>query len=156
MAIVPRPPPPFIRTSSSFFFYTHYSLLSYLSSVCGTSCLLSDNIHNAVLDCFFVPLESVLLPGVVQNLGVQVVAREAFLKKSNQVRVVGFLLELEAAAVLHVLLELWWVTLAELLKWSLDLLLLDVVVTLILAAAWESLPGEAAPQEVKQHVANAL
>jgi len=45
---------------------------------------------------------------------------------------------------------------AKLLERRLDLLLLNVVVLFILRAAWESLPGKLALEEVEEHVANSL
>ena len=46
--------------------------------------------------------------------------------------------------------------LAQLVNGDFELLLLDIVVLLVLGATWESLPWQAAPKEVKEHVANGL
>ncbi len=56
----------------------------------------------------------------------------ARLEEADALPVVGLLLELQLAAVIHVLFEFSGVTSAELLKGCLNLLLLDVVVLFIL------------------------
>jgi hypothetical protein len=70
--------------------------------------------------------------------------------------VVGLLLEAQGAAVLHELEELRGVSSAEVLKTRLDLLLLNVVVFLVLGAAWESLPGQLTLDKVQEHVTDGL
>lgn len=110
----------------------------------GVSGLLADDIEHTVLEGLLVLGEAVLLPGVVEDAAVKVVALHAVLKKAEADPVVGLLFELELAAVLHILTELGGVAAAELLKRGLDLLFLDVVVLFVLGAAWESLPGELA------------
>lgn len=80
----------------------------------------------------------------------------ALLPDGKGLLVVWSLLELESAAEFHVLLELNWVSSAQILERSLTLLLLDIVVFLILGSAWESLPWQLALEQVEQDVANAL
>ena len=80
---------------------------------------------------------------------VEVVARHARLEEVETGAIVGLLLKLQLATVVHVLAELGWVSTAELLERRLDLLLLDVVVLFILGAAWETLPGELALDQVE-------
>jgi hypothetical protein len=67
---------------------------------------------------------------------IEVVSLEALLKHISQVLVIGFLLKFQLAAILHVFLELGWVSAAEFVKRSLELLLFDVVVLLILVSTW--------------------
>ena len=78
------------------------------------------------------------------------------LKETDALEVVGGLLELELSAVLHELLEFRWVASAELLEGSLNLLLLNVVVFLVLGATWQSLPWELTLQKVEEHVPDGL
>jgi len=61
-------------------------------------------------------------------------------EKADDRAIVRFLIEFELTAVLHELAELTWVASAKLFEARLDLLFLDVVVLLVLAAAGQSLP----------------
>lgn len=65
----------------------------------------------------------------------------ATFKETDACSVVWLLLEFEGTAVFHELTELGGVPAAELLQRSLNLLLLNVVVLLVLGATWETLPG---------------
>lgn len=118
--------------------------------------LLFDDIEHTVLEGLLVLAESVLLPREVEYLVVKVVAEEALLEHVDEELVVGLLLELELPTVLHVLLELWRVALAKLLKRSLQLLLLYVVILLVLVPPRETLPGQTALQEVEQDMPDGL
>jgi len=80
----------------------------------------------------------------------------ALLPDAKSMLVVWSLLELESAAELHVLLELNWISLAQILEWCLTLLLLDIVVFLILGSTWESLPRQLALEQVEKHMADTL
>ena len=66
----------------------------------------------------------------------------ATLEKSNAGTIVGFLLKLELAAVLHELAELIWVAAAQFFQTGLYLLFLDVVVLFVFGAARETLPWQ--------------
>mgnify|MGYP000150200395 CR=1 FL=1 len=68
-------------------------------------------------------------------------SRHATFKESDRSSVVWLLLEFEGTAVLHELTEFGGVPTAKLLQRSLNLLLLNVVVLLVLGASWEALPG---------------
>lgn len=57
---------------------------------------------------------------------------------------------------LHVLLELHGVALAQLIQAGLQFLLLDVLVLLIFVLSWQILPRERAPKEIDNHVPNGL
>jgi uncharacterized membrane protein len=70
--------------------------------------------------------------------------------------VVGFLLKLQLAAILHELFEFGWVAFAELIQGGLHLLLLNVAIFVVLRAARKSLPGQTASQEVQEYVADCL
>ena len=118
--------------------------------------LFADDVEHTVLESLLVFGKTVLLPGIVKDAAIEVVAGHASLEEGEASAVVGLLLEFKLSAVLHVLTELAWVSTAELLKGSLNLLLLDVVVLLILGAAWKSLPGELTLQEVEKNVTNSL
>ena len=104
--------------------------------VSGHLGLLFDHVQHRVLQGFLVLRKAVLLPGVVKSAGIEIVSAHALVKEAEAGFVVGLLLELERSAVLHVLTELRRVTAAKLLKGSLNLLLLDVVVLLVLGATW--------------------
>lgn len=80
----------------------------------------------------------------------------ATLEKSNAGTIVGFLLKLELAAVLHELAELIWVAAAQFFQTGLYLLFLDVVVLLVFASARQALPRQRALHEIDQHVTNCL
>jgi hypothetical protein len=101
-----------------------------------------DDIEYTVLQCFFVLQQSILLPGVVSDLGVESMASHAFFKKANDVFVVRVLFKLQTPAVLHEVLEFLGKTLAELLQSSFHFLLLNGIVLLIFGPAWQTLPGE--------------
>ena len=111
--------------------------------------LLADDVEHGVLEGLLVLGQTVLLPRVVEDAWVKVVALHAALEVVQAGAIVGLLLELERPAVLHVLAELSRVTAAELLERRLDLLLLDVVVLLVLGATWQTLPWQLALQQVQ-------
>lgn len=73
-----------------------------------------------------------MLPCVVLDPTIEVVAGHAPFKEINTMVVVWLLLELEGSAVLHELLEFLRDALAELCQTCLNLLLLDSVVLFIL------------------------
>ena len=104
------------------------------AGLCLHAGLLADDVEHRVLQRLLVLAQPVLLPGVVKDAVVEVVALHAALKVVEALAVVRLLLELERAAVLHVLAELAGVTTAELFKTRLNLLLLDVIVLLVLGA----------------------
>lgn len=116
--------------------------------------LLADDVQHRVFERLFVLGEPVLLPGVVEDTWVEIVAGHAALEVVQGLPVVGFLLELERPAVFHVLTELRGVASAELLEARLDLLFLDIVVLLVLGASGKTLPGELAFDKVEQDVAD--
>ena len=80
----------------------------------------------------------------------------AALKKTDDIAVVWVLRKTEVSAILHVLLELLWLILAELGDLDLLLLLLNVGVFLFLGSTWKTLPWEGSSQEVEQDMANGL
>jgi hypothetical protein len=131
-------------------------LLAYLVLDCVSLGLLADDVEHTVLQCFLVLAESVLFPRVVQDLHVQAMSDHALLKQTNDVLVVWVLLELQTPAILHELLELRCVALAQLIEGSLHLLLLNICILLILTPSWQSLPRETSSQKVKQNMANGL
>ena len=117
---------------------------------------LSNDVQHRVLERFLVLAESVLFPGVVEHTLVKAVSLHAILEKSDARAIVGLLLKLELAAVLHELAELVRVTAAKFFKTGLNLLFLDVVVLLVFAATGKALPRQRAFDEVDQHVADRL
>ena len=126
------------------------------AGLCLHAGLLANDVEHRVLQRLFVLAQPVLLPGVVKDTVVEVVALHATLKVVEALTVVRLLLELERAAVLHVLAELAGVTAAELLKTRLNLLLLDVIVLLVLGATGQTLPRQLTLDEVQQDVADRL
>jgi len=104
------------------------------STIRGRGCfrLLANDVEHTVFQGLLVFGEPVLLPGVVKDACVQAVPRHAALEEVEAGAVVGLLLKLQGAAVLHVFTELTWMATAELLKRRFDLLLLDVVVLFVL------------------------
>eukprot|EP00353_Schmidingerella_taraikaensis_P004801 CAMPEP_0185578350 /NCGR_PEP_ID=MMETSP0434-20130131/12666_1 /TAXON_ID=626734 ORGANISM="Favella taraikaensis, Strain Fe Narragansett Bay" /NCGR_SAMPLE_ID=MMETSP0434 /ASSEMBLY_ACC=CAM_ASM_000379 /LENGTH=119 /DNA_ID=CAMNT_0028196125 /DNA_START=523 /DNA_END=881 /DNA_ORIENTATION=+ len=111
----------------------------------GAARFLADDIEDGVLERFLVFAEPVLLPGVVVEAYVEVVPLHAALEEAQTGAIVGLLLELEGAAVLHELAELRGVPAAQFLQTRLNLLLFDVVVLFVLAASGQALPWEGAP-----------
>jgi hypothetical protein len=97
---------------------------------------------------FFVLRQAVLFPGVVKDFGVEVVAAKTVLEQSNALLVVWFLFELQRPAVLHELFKFSRVALAQLFQRSLDLLLLNSRILLVLRASRKSLPGQSSLQKV--------
>jgi len=118
--------------------------------------LLANDVEHAILECLLVLGQPVLLPSVVEDATVEVVPLHARIKETDASPIVGLLLELESTAVLHEFSKFGRVAPAELLKRSLNLLLLDRVILLVLAATGQALPGERALDEVEKHVANRL
>lgn len=118
--------------------------------------LLANDVEDAVFECLFVLGQPVLLPSVVKDATVEVVPSNARLKETVASPVVGLLFKFECATVLHELSKFRWVTPAELFKRSLDLLLLNSVVLFVLAATWQTLPGEGSLDEVEQDVTDRL
>ena len=96
--------------------------------------LLANDVEHGILERLLVLAQTVLLPSVVEHRAIKVVPLHAVLKEGETGAVVWLLLELERAAVLHVLAELGGMTTAQLFKRSLNLLFLDVVVLLVLRA----------------------
>ena len=78
----------------------------------------------------------------------------ALFKETDAGSIVGLLLELERAAILHKLPKLGWMTPAKLLKRSLDLLLFDRIVLFVFAATRETLPRERTLDQIEQDVTN--
>lgn len=124
--------------------------------LCLHARLLANDVEHRVLERLLVLAQPVLLPGVVKDAVVEVVALHAALEVVEALTIVGLLLEFERSAVLHVLAELARVTAAELLKTGLNLLLLDVVILLVLGATRETLPRQLALDEVEQDVTDSL
>jgi hypothetical protein len=81
-------------------------------------------------------------------------ASHARIPKSNASRVVGFLLESQSAAIVHVVKELVWVASTQFRERSFDLLLLDVVIFFVLASAGKSLPWQLALNQIQKDVTN--
>ena len=77
-------------------------------------------------------------------------------EEADASRIVGLLLKGERAAVLHELSEFDGVAATQFRQGRFNLLLLDVVVLLVLAATGQALPWERAFDEVEKHVTNGL
>lgn len=97
---------------------------------------------DAALKGFLLEEETVLVPDEVGHLGVELVALHAALKKVQDVFVIRVGREREAAAVVHVLLELGRLVQTELVDRDLLLLALDVIIFFVLRSAREALPWE--------------
>ena len=102
--------------------------------------LLANNVQHTVFQSLLIFRKAILLPGVIEDSWVVLMARQATLEEVKAGPVVGLLFELEASAVLHELTELTWVASTQLLQRSLNLLFLDVVVLFVLGATRETLP----------------
>ena len=109
-----------------------------------------------LLDEFFFQHQSIFVPHEVWLLRVDIVLLHATFKQSDNVTIIGVLGEAQPSAVVHKLLELFWLILAELLNLDLLLLFLDVGVLLGLGSSWKSLPWECAFQEIEEHVTDGL
>ena len=117
---------------------------------------LLDNVEHLSLDGLLLEYKAVLVPDEVRAARVELVSLHAAFEQADDVPVVRVLSEAQAAAVVHELLELLWLVLAQLLNASLLLLLLDVGVLLSLGSSGKALPRETASEEVEDHVANGL
>lgn len=104
--------------------------------------LLADDVEDTVFESLLVFRQPVLLPGVVEDPAVKVVPLQARFEEADASPIVRLLLEFEGTAVLHELSEFRRVATTELLQRSLNLLLLDRIVLLVLAATWQTLPRE--------------
>lgn len=102
--------------------------------------LLADNIQNRVFQCLLIFAESVLLPGVVHHLAVELVALHARLKQIQARFVVGLLVKLQGAAVVHKLLEFVGLPAAEFFQRRFNFLFFNVVVLLVFRATGQTLP----------------
>ena len=67
------------------------------------------NVEETFFKSFFVLTETILFPGVVKYSSIVVVSLHALLEKAYTCAIVGLLLKLKGAAVLHVLTEFAWV-----------------------------------------------
>ena len=116
--------------------------------------LLPYYVEHTVLQRLLVLRQEILLPGVVADIGIQIVPLQAFPEKAEAVLVIGLLLELQAAAIHHEVVELLGHTVAEILQPRLELFVLDILILFVLVTAWEPLPRQTALHEVEEHVAN--
>ena len=116
--------------------------------------LLGNDVHQTVLQSFFVLCQSILFPCIVEDSRVEVMTLHAAFKESNAYLVVWLLLKLQFSAVLHELSEFRGVSTAKIFKGSLNLLFLDRSILFILASAWEALPWQCSFDKVKENVAN--
>jgi len=116
--------------------------------------LLADDIEHAVLESLLVLAEAVLLPDEVVRFGIEVVAFHALVEQADAELVVGLLFEFQATAVLHVLFEFNRLALAEIVQGSLQLLLLDILILLVLVLAGKVLPRERPLKEIEDNVPN--
>ena len=73
-----------------------------------------------------------MLPRIVEDIRVKVVPLHAAFKEVEAGAIIGLLLELQLAAVLHELTELTWLAATKLFQGRLNLLLLDGVVLFVL------------------------
>jgi len=103
--------------------------------------LFPDDVQYAVFERFLVLAQTVLLPRVVVDVAVEVVSAHAIDEETLACAIVRLLLELQAPAVLHELSKFGRVPAAELLERRFNLLLLNRVVLLVLAATGKTLPG---------------
>ena len=119
-------------------------------SCCCSTCsfilfwLLTNHVEHGALEQLLVFAESVLLPGEVGDSWIKLMSSHAVVKEPHTLVILWLLLELKLSAVLHELLELMWDASTQLSQRSIDLLLLDIVIFLVLAATWESLPWQGA------------
>lgn len=71
--------------------------------------LLADDVEHRVLERLLVLAKAVLLPGVVEDLAVELVALQTAFEQAVAGLVVRLLLELQRPAVVHVFFEFRWV-----------------------------------------------
>ncbi|KAJ8577597.1 hypothetical protein ON010_g1609 [Phytophthora cinnamomi] len=93
---------------------------------------------------------------VEHGVELEALAEEELLEETLEVGVVGLVVEAQRAAVLEVGAELGGVALAEYLDGGVHLLLHNLLVLLLLGVGLESLPRQAAADEVHVHVAQGL
>lgn len=74
-------------------------------------------------------------------------------EEAKAILIVGLLLELETPAVDHVVVELVWHALAEVLEARLQLLILNILVLLILVAPGQALPRQTALDKIQYDMA---
>ena len=138
-------------------------VLRACSGTCHTSCgsLVRDTSRQGGLFLFLHLLLSKLLgvtlllknPIELSIIGVATALHEPTVEASEVV-VVGALFEVEIAAVLEVLAELFWRIASQLLNRSLNLFLFDAIVLVIFVFTSEALPREGTLEEIEQDVAN--
>ena len=94
--------------------------------------VLLDNFHHLLLDLLLFKSKSILVPNKVWLLWVDVIFAHAALEQTDNVPVVRVLCEREASAVVHELLELVWLVLAQIFDLHFLLFLFNVSVFLSL------------------------
>ena len=112
------------------------------------------DVHQAGLEGCFVFGEPVLLPGVVVDVHVEVVAHHTPFEETDACFVIRFLFKLEGPTIFDKFSEFRGVASAELLEWDLDFLLFDGGVLFVLVSARQSLPRERPFDQVEQDVAD--
>ena len=124
--------------SISIHFKVAYLLfLPFINLLLG---FLLNNVHQTVLESFLVLCQSVLLPSVIQDGSIVVVACHAAFEETNARLVVWLLFKLQLPAVFHELFEFCGLATAQILKGRINFLFLDCGVLLVLASTWETLP----------------
>ena len=125
----------FINLSGRFF-------LLFLSSFLVFRLLgrFANHFHHILLELLLLQVQSVLVPNEIRCFWVPPILLHASFKETNHILVVRVLCELKLSAIVHELLEFFGISLAQLIHSNFNLLFLDVVVLLILASSWQSLP----------------
>jgi hypothetical protein len=118
--------------------------------------LFVENLHHLNFDLLLFYSQPVLVPNEIWLLWVKMISLQSILEKPDNVSIVWILGETKSPAVVHKLLELVRLVLAELLDGDLFLLLLDGGVFLLLGATRKTLPWERAFKEVEKDVSNSL
>jgi hypothetical protein len=88
------------------------------------------------------------LPNEVGYLLVDIILLHDLVEKPCEVLIVRLRSKVDLAAVLHELLDLHWLVLAELIKGDFLLFLFDILIFFCLTTAWQALPRKAASQKV--------
>ena len=81
---------------------------------------------------------------------------EKVLEHVSYLTILWLFVKFKVATIDKIFDKLNWISLAEHLDGSVELLLLDALVLVALVVGLEALPGQHAPQEVHRHVADAL
>jgi len=115
---------------------------------------LVDHIHHLPFNRLFFHLQPILIPNEIWSFSINIVSVHASFQEADNIPIIRVLSESKSPAIVKELSELLWYIIAEVLNFSLFLLLFNRCILLRFCSSWETLPWEGAFQKVEEYVAN--